>query len=122
MNMIVSRERYKKKCLKVLNNSVKWNISKLPDNTLELQMMKVNEEIDEVIEAKSYQEQVQELADVLIAIGGVARFNKLKAVCMFNNFIGLLDKFIFMDVVDYAEQKIKILYERNYSNGYKHDA
>lgn len=120
MSMIISRERYKQKCLKVLNDSVKWNTARLPNNNLKLQTMKVDEEIDEVIKAKTYHEQIQELADVLIAIGGVARFNKLKAVCMFNNFIGCLDKFIFMDVVDYAEQKIKILYERNYSNGFHH--
>lgn len=83
--------------------------------------MKVDEEIDEVIEAEDYQHQIEELADVLIAIGGIERFDKLKAVNMFNNFIAVLDKFVFMDVVDYAEQKIKILYERTYSNGYKHD-
>ena len=120
MNMIVSYKRYKKKCLKVLNDSVKWNIDKLPDNTLKLQMMKFNEEIDEVIKAKTYQHQIEKLADVLIAIGGVARFNKLKAAYIFDKFIAFLDKFIFMDVVDYAEQKIKILYERDYSNTYNH--
>ena len=32
-----------------------------------------------------------------------------------------MDKFILMDVVDYAEQKINILYKRSYSDGYKHD-
>ena len=120
MNMVTSYYRYKKKCLKVLNQSLEWNTIKLPNNTLELQLMKVDEEIDEVIRAEDYQHQIEELADVLIAIGGVARFDELKAVCMFNNFIAVLDKFIFMDVVDYAEQKIKILYERNYLDGYHH--
>lgn len=120
MNMITSYHHYREKCLKVLNDSLEWNILILPDNTLELQLMKVDEEIDEVIKAKDYQHQIEELADVLIAIGGVARFDELKAVNMFNNFIAILDKFIFMDLIDYAEQKIKILYERDYSNGYHH--
>lgn len=120
MNVLTSYHHYREKCLKVLNDSLEWNMLMLPDNTLELQLMKVDEEIDEVIRAKSYQHQIEELADVLIAIGGVARFDELKAVNMFNNFIAVLDKFIFMDVVDFAEQKIKILYERDYSNGYHH--
>lgn len=113
MNMITSYYRYKKKCLKVLNQSLEWNTIKLPDNTLELQLLKVDEKINEVIKTKDYQHQIEELADVLIAIGGVARFDESKAVNMFNNFIAVLDKFVFMDLIDYAEQKMKILYERN---------
>ena len=120
--MFSSYNRYKEKCLVVLNESLEWNIKRLPNNTLNLQLKKVDEEIDEVVNAKNYQETIKELADVLIAIGGVARFNEEKAVNMFNNFINFLDKFIFMDMIDYAEQKIKILYERSYSDGYKHDS
>ena len=62
-----------------------------------------------------------ELADVLIAIGGMARFDEALAKEMFDGFIGCMDKYIFMDVVDYAEQKIPILYERTYQDGYHHD-
>ena len=119
--MFSSYNRYREKCLVILNESLDWNYKKLPNNTLDLQLKKVDEEIDEVVNAKNYQETVEELADVLIAIGGVARFDGEKATDMFNNFIGFLDRFIFMDMVDYAERKIKILHERTYSNEYKHD-
>ena len=116
-------ERYKKKLVTILNSSLAWNYAKLPNNTFELQFAKYEEEIDEAIEAEtiSYQKMIEELADVLITIGGMARFDLPLAVEQLNGFIDCLDKYIFMDVIDYAEQKIKILYERSYSNGYHHD-
>jgi hypothetical protein len=114
--------QYKEKCLSVLNKSLAWNIAKLPHNTFDLQLAKYCEEIDEAIEAEAvgYQEQIMELADVLIAIGGMARFDELLSKEMFDGFIGCVDKYIFMDVVDYAEKKIPILYEREYKDGYHH--
>ena len=116
-------ERYKKKLVAILNSSLAWNYAKLPNNTFELQFAKYEEEIDEAIEAEtiSYQNMIEELADVLITIGGMARFDLPLAVEQLNSFLDCLDKYIFMDVVDYAENKIKILYKRSYSNGYKHD-
>ena len=116
-------ERYKKKLVAILNSSLAWNYAKLPNNTFELQFAKYEEEIDEAIEAEtiSYQNMIEELADVLITIGGMARFDLPLAIEMLNGFIDCLDKYIFMDVIDYAEHKIKILYERSYSNGYHHD-
>lgn len=114
-------KRYRQKCLNVLNSSLAWNYERLPNNTLELQIAKIYEEYDEAIEADDYQHQVEELSDVLIAIGGLARFDEELAKQLFNEFISCLDKYIFMDIIDYAEQKINILYKRSYSNGYKHD-
>lgn len=116
-------ERYKKKLLAVLNASLAWNIVKLPNNTLELQLTKYEEECEEAIEAEStnYQRMIEELADVLISIGGMMRFDAELAIDMLNQLIDCLDKYIFMDVVDYAEQKIPLLYERSYSDGYHHD-
>ena len=116
-------ERYKKKLLAVLNASLAWNIVKLPNNTLELQLTKYEEECEEAIEAEStnYQRMIEELADVLISIGGMMRFDTELAIDMLNQLIDCLDKYIFMDVVDYAEQKIPLLYERSYSDGYHHD-
>ena len=116
-------ERYKKKLVAVLNASLAWNIAKLPNNTLELQLTKYEEECEEAIEAEStnYQRMIEELADVLISIGGMMRFDAELAIDILNQLIDCLDKYIFMDVVDYAELKIPILYERTYSNGYRHD-
>ena len=114
-------KRYRQKCLNVLNSSLAWNYERLPNNTLELQIAKIYEEYDEAIEADDYQHQVEELSDILITIGGLARFDEELAKQLFNEFISCLDKYIFMDIIDYAEQKIKILYERDYSkDGYHH--
>ena len=121
MPMMMSYKRYKEKCLKVLNDSLAWNSAKLPNNTFDLQLAKFYEEIDEAIETEDYQSRIEELADVLISIGGMARFDKALAKYMFGEFVMCLDKIIFMDMIDYAEQKIKILYERSYSDGYHHD-
>lgn len=123
MPMQTQLERYKKKLLAVLNASLAWNIVKLPKNTFDLQLKKYEEECDEAVEAEqiNYQRLIEELADVLISIGGMMRFNSELAIDMLNQFLDCMDKFILMDVVDYAELKIPILYERTYSNGYRHD-
>lgn len=57
---------YKDKCLFALNESSEWNVKKLPNNTLKLQLKNVDEKVN---------------------------------------------KLILMDVVDYAERKIKISFE-----------
>ena len=123
MPMQTQLERYKKKLLAVLNASLAWNIVKLPKNTFDLQLKKYEEECDEAVEAEqiNYQRLIEELADVLISIGGMMRFNSELAIDMLNQFLDCLDKFILMDVVDYAEEKLPLLYERSYSDGYHHD-
>lgn len=68
-----------------------------------------------------YQNFVEELSDILISIGGMMRFDEELAIEMLNMLLKDIDKYILMDMVDYAEQKIKILYERDYSkDGYHH--
>ena len=115
--------RYEKKLVSILNQSLAWNYAKLPNNTLELQLAKYYEEVDEAIEAEqiNYQRLIEELADVLISIGGMMRFDPELAIDMLNQFLDCMDKFILMDVVDYAEEKLPLLYERSYSDGYHHD-
>lgn len=121
--MMMSLKRYENKLLKVLNDSLAWNYAKLPNNTFELQFSKYQEEVDEAIEAEkdNYQHFVEEVCDVLISIGGMMRFDEELAIEMLNMLLKDIDKYILMDIVDYAEQKIKILYERDYSkDGYHH--
>ena len=120
MPMQTQLERYKKKLLAVLNASLAWNIVKLPKNTFDLQLKKYEEESVEA-EQINYQRLIEELADVLISIGGMMRFNSELAIDMLNQFLDCMDKFILMDVVDYAEEKLPLLYERSYSDGYHHD-
>lgn len=115
--------RYEKKLVSILNQSLAWNYAKLPNNTFELQLAKYYEEVDEAIEAEheSYQHFVEELCDILITIGGMMRFDSNLAQEMLNMLLRDIDKYILMDIVDYAEQKINILYEREYKDGYHHD-
>lgn len=114
--------RYEKKLVSILNQSLAWNYAKMPNNTFELQLDKYYEEVDEAIEAEqeSYQHFVEEVCDILISIGGMMRFDSNLAQEMLNYLLKDIDKYIFMDIVDYAEQKIQILYERNYLDGYHH--
>ena len=114
--------RYEKKLVNILNQSLAWNYAKLPNNTFELQLAKYYEEVDEAIEAEpeNYQHFVEEVCDVLISIGGMMRFDSSLAQEMLNYLLKDIDKYIFMDIVDYAEQKIQILYERDYTDGYHH--
>lgn len=114
--------RYEKKLVNILNQSLAWNYAKLPNNTFELQLAKYYEEVDEAIEAEhqDYQHFVEEVCDVLISIGGMMRFDEALAIEMLNMLMRDIDKYILMDIVDYAEQKIQILYERSYQDGYHH--
>jgi hypothetical protein len=113
---------YEKKLVSILNQSLAWNYAKLPNNVFELQLAKYYEEVDEAIEAEqdNYQHFVEEVCDVLISIGGMMRFDSDLAQEMLNMLLGDIDKYIFMDIVDFAEQKIQILYERSYQDGYHH--
>ena len=123
MRITTLLERYRQKLIKVLNDSLAWNIVRLPNNSLDLQVRKYCEEIGEVNEAEEqgdYQHLVEELADVLICIGGLIRFDEDIAQSALNDYLATLDKYIFMDVVDYAELKIPELYNRDYSDGYHH--
>ena len=123
MPMQTQLERYKKKLLAVLNASLAWNIVKLPKNTFDLQLKKYEEECDEAVEAEqiNYQRLIEESPDVLISLRGMMRFHPELAIDMLNQFLDCMDKFILMDVVDYAEEKLPLLYERSYSDGYHHD-
>ena len=105
-----------------MNQSLTWNYAKLPNNTFELQLAKYYEEVEEAIEAEKldYQHFVEEVCDILITIGGMMRFDEELAQEMLNMLINDIDKYILMDIVDYAEQKINILYKREYKDGYHH--
>lgn len=64
--------------VEVLYRSVSWNKRALPDNTLEMQFNKVESEIEEAKDADERQDEdgcLEEAADILIAICGIARFD-----------------------------------------------
>lgn len=51
-----------------------WNKDALPDNTIDMQYIKVSEEIKEYHEAKTKAEREKEAADIFISAIGLLRF------------------------------------------------
>ena len=111
---------YKSKMLNLLNASVLWNKQKLPNNTLDLQLKKIEEEEREVLEAVTYEEKMAELGDVLIAIGGLERFDRKLAQKKLQEFLCSLDAPLVMEAIDEGLKKMPILWRRDYPDGYHH--
>lgn len=60
-----------------LNNIKKWNEETFPDATLGGQLEKLEEEINELCNAKEAKDKRKELADVFIVLGGLRRWKSL---------------------------------------------
>lgn len=105
-----------KRLTKLLNDALLWNIAKLPNNTLELQLRKYIEEVNEFCESL----EIEELGDVLITIGGVMRFDYYLAYNMLEMFFNDVDTNHLYAAIIAAENKLPILYQRDYSDGYHH--
>lgn len=105
-----------KRLTKLLNDSLTWNIVKLPNNNLELQLNKYVEEVDEFCESL----EIEELGDVLISIGGMMRFDSYLAYDMLEHFLSDVDTDHLYAAIIAAENKLPILYKRDYSDGYHH--
>lgn len=58
------------KLIELSLQAIKWNEKRLPNNTLEMQLKKVDEEFEEATEAADESENIKELADVFIALSG----------------------------------------------------
>lgn len=102
--------------------SVDWNTKCLPENTLSMQLRKIVEEVIEVLDARTHQQQIKERADVLIAIFGLARFNKVMALILEEAFIKM-NAGEFKEILLAAGEKMNILWERTYvkkGNVYHH--
>ena len=104
------------KLTRLLNESLAWNVSVLPNNTLDLQLKKYLEEVDEFCESL----EIEELGDVLIAIGGFMRFDSRLAYEILQTFLNDVDIPHLYAAIIAAENKIPVLYQRDYSDGYHH--
>lgn len=103
--------------------SIDWNQRRLPENTLEMQLKKVEEEIIEGREkAEKGITDVEEIADVFIATAGIGRFDlDLALHLMIGVFTGL--PCTVKELADAVESKLKVIEERPYEiqNGvYRH--
>ena len=102
--------------------SVQWNTERLPDNTLSMQLRKIVEEVIEVLDATTPQQQIKEKADVLIAIFGLARFSKTVSLILEEAFIKMCGGDL-KEILIAAGEKMNILWERTYvkkGNVYHH--
>jgi NTP pyrophosphatase (non-canonical NTP hydrolase) len=108
--------------LGIKRSSVQWNTERLPDNTLSMQLRKIVEEVIEVLDATNLQQQIEEKADVLIAIFGLARFSKVISLILEEAFLKLNGGEI-KDILLAAGEKMNTLWERTYvkkGNVYHH--
>lgn len=96
-------------------SAIEWNVTTLKDNTLIMQIRKVLEEIEEVLEAveTNPENKVKELADVLISIWGLNAFAPKLANISERAFVTLNDKGI-KEILIAANDKINELYKREY--------
>lgn len=96
-------------------SAVEWNVTTLTDNTLIMQIRKVLEEIEEVLEAveTNPENKVKELADVLISIWGLSAFDPKLANIAEQSFVLLNDKGL-KAILTAANEKITELYKREY--------
>lgn len=102
--------------VEVLYRSVSWNKKVLPDNTLQMQFNKVKSEIEEAKEADERRDKdgaLEEAADILIAICGIARFDWI-------NFLNYLVVYVdgypldWSVTLDRAKEKLDELETRKY--------
>ena len=96
-------------------SAIEWNVTTLKDNTLIMQIRKVLEEIEEVLEAveTNPENKVKELADVLISIWGLHGIAPKLANISEQAFVILNDKGI-KEILIAANDKINELYKREY--------
>jgi len=96
-------------------SAVEWNVTTLTENTLIMQIRKVLEEIEEVLEAveTNPENKVKELADVIISIWGLSAFDPKLANIAEQAFVCLNDKGL-KAILTAANEKITELYKREY--------
>lgn len=109
-----TEERKFKKWYEDLRDSaIEWNVTTLVENTITMQIRKVCEEVGEVLDAETYEEAINEKADVLISIWGISVFDTelgMKAERFFWDTNNLPAKEILIS----AEAKITELHKRTY--------
>lgn len=109
-----TEERKFKKWYEDLRNSaIEWNVTTLVENTITMQIRKVCEEVGEVLDAETYEEAINEKADVLISVWGISAFDTklgMKAERFFWDTNNLSAK----EILIAAEAKITELHKRTY--------
>ncbi len=98
---------------------IEWNITALPENTLEMQWKKVEEELSEFSETASDGDLgrfLEEEADVFIAIVGLMRFDINLGLQKLESFLENIKDSVFeyFFLLDCVQRKFKELKKRKY--------
>lgn len=109
-----TEERKFKKWYEDLRNSaIEWNVTTLTENTLSMQIRKVFEEVGEVLDAETYEEVINEKADVLISVWGISAFDT-KLGMNAEHFFWDTNNLPLKEILIAAEAKITELHKRTY--------
>lgn len=104
------------KLIELSLQAIKWNEKRLPNNTLEMQLKKVDEEFEEATEAADESENIKELADVFIALSGVGRFSVEKYYAgLFAFFLELNNTTLDLELLQQeVEKKLNVIEQLDY--------
>lgn len=109
-----TEERKFKKWYEDLRESaIEWNVTTLVENTITMQIRKVCEEVGEVLDAETYEEAINEKADVLISVWGISAFDT-KLGMKAERFFWDTNNIPIKEILIAAETKITELHKRTY--------
>lgn len=95
-----------------LNAIKEWNEKTFPDATLAGQLAKLEEEIEEMMQAKNNEDKMKELADVFIVLGGLRRWNSKIGISQENCHVAIMDTPILTNLIVEIAQKMEINLKR----------
>lgn len=91
-----------------LDDIKKWNEETFPDATLGEQLEKLEEEINELCNAKEFEDKRKELADVFIVLGGLRRWKSLVGNSQENQLTKDMPQIGLVDLLIKIEEKMEI--------------
>ena len=91
-----------------LDKIKKWNEETFPEATLGGQLEKLEEEINELCNAKEFEDKRKELADVFIVLGGLRRWKSLVGNSQENQLTKDMPQVGLVDLLIKIEEKMEI--------------
>lgn len=92
----------------------KWNLETFPDATQEGQLLKLQEEMNEFNAEDSMSKKMKELADVIIVLAGLRRWNDKEARQIEKDILKRANNISLSDLLDAMFQKMMVNMSRNW--------